>query len=191
MLPIGNTIVSDDIVLVRFACDLSKCKGACCVAGDAGAPLEEDEISLLEDHIGDILPFMTDRGKEVIIINGVFDYDATGKFVTPLVNDAECAYTNFSGDIAYCSIEKAFEERKITFRKPLSCHLYPLRIQSYSGFEAVNYHKWQICKPALKRGNCNDISLLYFLKDSLVRKFGKEWYEELKEIAGEMELNKE
>jgi hypothetical protein len=144
--------------------------------------LEEDEISLLEDHLQAILPFMTDRGRDVVLSQGVFDYDAAGKFVTPLVNDAECAYTNFSGEIAYCSIEKAYEQGKIPFRKPVSCHLYPVRIQEYSSYEAVNYHKWHICKPALKNGSRKNIRLYRFLKEALVRKYGKEWYKELEDF---------
>lgn len=185
MIPVGKTIVSDDLVQVFFACDLEKCKGACCVAGDAGAPLEEEEISLLEDHLQEILPFMTERGREIVLKHGVFDYDAAGNFVTPLVNDAECAFTNFKEDIAYCSIERAFEEGKISFRKPISCHLYPVRIQQFSGFDAVNYHKWHICKPALKRGKREGIRLIRFLKEALVRKYGEGWYAEMLQVLKE------
>lgn len=185
MIPVGKAIVSDDLVQVYFTCDLAKCKGACCVAGDAGAPLEENEISLLEDHLESILPFMTERGRKVVITLGVFDYDAAGKFVTPLVNDAECAFTNFSDDIAYCSIERAFKEGKIPFRKPVSCHLYPVRIQHFSSFDAVNYHKWHICKPALKRGKLEGIRLIRFLKGALVRKYGEGWYAEILRVLEE------
>ena len=182
MIPVQNTIVSDDLSEVRFACDLRKCKGACCVAGDAGAPLEEEEISRIEDYIGEIIPYMTERGCKVIRENGVFDYDSNGKFVTPLVNDAECAFTNFDEDIAYCAIEKAWQSGRIPFRKPVSCHLYPVRIQQYENYDAVNYHKWHICKAALKKGNRKNVILADFVKDALIRKYGREWFDELSQI---------
>jgi hypothetical protein len=180
MLVIDDIIVSDDLYLVRFCCDLPRCHGICCVEGDAGAPLTEEEISLLEDHIDDIIPFMTLQGRKAISWQGVFDYDAFGKFVTPLVEDTECVYCSFRDDgVAYCAIQKAFEEGKIAFEKPLSCHLYPVRISDHDNFEAVNYHKWHICRPALKKGRKEGLMLYEFLKDSLTRKYGQEWYEKL------------
>jgi hypothetical protein len=123
MIVIENTIVSDDLSRVRFACDLKKCFGACCIEGDAGAPLEMDEVSLLEDHIESIKPFMEPGGIEAVEKNGVFDYDSTRTMVTPLVNDIECAFVYFEDRIARCAIEKAYDEQKINFRKPISCHL--------------------------------------------------------------------
>jgi len=179
MIIIDKTSISDDLYLVRFCCHLERCLGACCVAGDAGAPMDEEEISILEDELEHIKPFMTDRGIKTIKYQGVFDYDIKGKFVTPLVNDGECAFTNFNNGIAYCSIEKAFFEGKTKFRKPVSCHLYPVRITKYENFDAVNYQKWNICKPALKLGNKEGIPLYKFLKDALVRKYGENWYNQL------------
>lgn len=179
MIIIDKTIVSDDVREVLFCCDPEKCKGACCIEGDAGAPLEEEEISLLEDDLHLIKPFMTEAGREVVKANGVFDYDQHGQFVTPLVNDRECAFANFRDGIAYCAIEKAFEEGRIEFRKPLSCHLYPVRISKLIGHEAVNYHKWVICKTALARGKELGLPLSRFLKDALIRKYGQEWYDKL------------
>jgi hypothetical protein len=181
MIIIDNTSVSDDLYLVRFCCHLQRCLGACCVAGDAGAPLEEAEISILEDELDSVKPYMTERGIKTIEEHGVFDYDIHGKFVTPLVNDGECAFTNFSDGIAYCSIEKAFEESKTIFRKPVSCHLYPVRVKAFENFVAVNFEKWNICKPALKKGNKDGIPLYKFLKTALVRKFGSKWYKKLEE----------
>lgn len=184
MILIGDTAVSDDLHLVRFCCHLERCLGACCVAGDAGAPLEEEEIAILEDELEAIKPFMTERGIATVENSGVFDYDIAGKFVTPLVNDGECAFTNFNNGIAYCAIEKACSEGKTRFLKPVSCHLYPVRITKYATFEAVNYHKWNICKPALKLGNKEGIPLYKFLRTALVRKYGESWYRELeKEIS--------
>lgn len=186
MLIIDEIIVSDDLYLVRFCCPLPKCHGACCVDGDAGAPLTEEEISLLEDHIETIVPFMTDRGRDAITWQGVFDYDAHGKFVTPLVHDTECVYCNFSGEgIAYCVIQKAYEEGKISFEKPVSCHLYPVRISEYDHYEAVNYHKWHICKPATKEGKKEGVMLYQFLKPALIRKYGEDWFDKLDRAVNE------
>jgi hypothetical protein len=179
MIVIDNTTISDDLSLVRFVCNLKKCKGACCVEGDAGAPLLEEEISALEDAIDAVKPFMTEKGCEVIDSLGVFDYDAAGDFVTPLVNGRECAFAIFDEGIAGCAIEKAHEAGKTDFRKPVSCHLYPVRITAYETFDAVNYHEWPICRPALVNGNRLGVPLYKFLKDSLIRRYGETWYREL------------
>jgi hypothetical protein len=182
LIIIDNTSISDDLYLVRFCCNPEKCRGACCVAGDAGAPLEEEEISILEDELENIKPFMTERGINAIKEFGVFDYDIHGKFVTTLINGAECAFTNFLGGIACCAIEKAYCEGKTKFRKPVSCHLYPVRITKYDHFDAVNYQKWNICKPALKLGNKEGIPLYKFLQPALVRKYGQKWYNRLVKV---------
>jgi hypothetical protein len=179
MIIIDNTIISDNLVSVNFCCEFNKCRGACCVEGDAGAPLEEEEISLLEDYIEKIKPFMTFEGKKVIKKNGVFDYDSTGEYVTPLISDKECAFTYFIDGVAFCAIEKAYDEGKIKFQKPVSCHLYPVRVNKFKDFLAVNYHKWQICDTALKAGEKKGILLYKFLREPLIRKFGKEWYKQL------------
>ncbi len=179
MIVIDDKLVSDDLARLRFACDLGCCHGACCVEGDAGAPLETEEISLLEEHIREIIPFMTERGVQVIEEHGVFDYDAKGDFVTPLVHGKECAFAYFKGHTARCSIEKTFDEKHIPFRKPVSCHLYPVRITKYKMYEAVNYHRWYICEKALGRGKTEGIYLYQFLKEALIRKYGEPWYKEL------------
>ncbi|HPG32226.1 MAG: DUF3109 family protein [Lentimicrobiaceae bacterium] len=180
MIAIDDTINSDDLGKVCFVCDLMKCKGACCVEGDAGAPLEESEIGELEDSLDYIKPFMRQDGLEIVEHLGVFDYDAFGHYVTPLVNGAECAFVVFSEDgIAGCAIEKAWEAGKSKFRKPVSCHLYPVRINRYNDFDAVNYHQWHICQPALELGKRLNVPMYVFLKDSLVRKYGEKWYAQL------------
>ena len=181
MIVIDNTIISEDIRDIRFCCDLKKCKGDCCVEGDAGAPLEEEEISLLEDFIDEIKPYMTNDGIKVIESNGIFDYDENGEYVTSLINNRECAYVYFEDDITRCAIEKAFEEGKINFQKPVSCHLYPIRITKHKDFEAVNYHKWYICQSACTLGKDINLPLYKFLKEPLVRKYGEEWYLKLVE----------
>lgn len=180
MIKIDNTIVSDDLLNVRFCCDLNACKGECCVDGDAGAPLDEEEISILEDHIDKIKPYMSPESMVVVERMGVFDYDMTGKFCTPLVNDRECVFVVFDEfKIARCAIEMAYKEGKIKFQKPVSCHLYPVRITCYDSFDAVNYHKWHICQKALDNGARNNIPLYEFLKDALLRKYGRQWYNSL------------
>ncbi len=179
MISIPPTLISDDLKEVFFSCDMDKCKGACCVEGDAGAPLEEEEISLLDDYIEEIKPFMTRSGIEEVERAGVFDYDAERKYVTPLINGKECAYIRFDQDIARCSIEEAFQHHKIPFPKPLSCHLYPVRISKTDVGEAVNYHKWQICLKALEKGHKERLPLYLFLQDALIRKYGRGWYNKL------------
>ncbi len=180
MIPVKDTIVSEELRDVFFCCDLPKCLGGCCVEGDAGAPLEEQEISILEDDLHKIKPYMTERGRKSVENSGVLDYDSEGNFVTPLVNGVECAFAAFDDKgIAYCTIEKAYEDGKTSLRKPVSCHLYPVRITDHGTFDAVNYHKWGICKPALKKGKRLGLPLYIFLEEALVRKYGREWYNEL------------
>jgi hypothetical protein len=179
MIIVGQTLVSEDIADVRFACDCDSCLGGCCVEGDAGAPLLGNEIEELRDHLGLIMPYMSAEGIEVIKSCGVFTTDSEGIKGTPLVNARECAFVTYRGEVATCAIEKAWEEKKIAFRKPISCHLYPIRTIDYTEFEAVNYHKWDICKKALQKGRANNIYLFEFLKEPLIRKYGEDWYNEL------------
>ncbi|MEI6434556.1 MAG: DUF3109 family protein [Bacteroidota bacterium] len=176
MIILENTLISDEIGTVFFCCDMEKCNGACCVEGDAGAPLEEEEISLLEDYIDEIKPFMVEGGIREVELLGVFDYDADGKFVTPLVNGKECIFVYFDNNIARCAIEKAYQEKKITFAKPISCHLYPIRIRSTSINDLLNYHKWPICQKALVKGYNEKTPLYQFLEGALIRKYGRTWY---------------
>ncbi len=179
MIQLNEVLISDELRDVHFCCDLQRCKGACCVEGDAGAPLEEEEISLLEDYLEEIKSFMIPRGIDEIEKTGVFDYDADGKFVTPLVNGKECSFVYFEDGIARCAIEKAFREKAIPFPKPLSCHLYPIRISQVGKKDAINYHKWQICNKALENGMKLKMPLYRFLEDALIRKYGRSWYNKL------------
>ena len=179
MIHLDDTMISDDLRDVHFCCDLPKCKGAWCVEGDGGAPLEGEEISLLEDYIDTIKLFMVTKGRQEIEKTGVFDYDAEGKFVTPLVNGNECCYVYNEDGIARCAIEKAFQEKIIPFPKPLSCHLYPVRIKPVGNGDAVNYHKWSICNKALENGMKLKLPLYRFLEKALIRKYGRSWYNKL------------
>jgi hypothetical protein len=179
MIHFENTLISDDLTTVHFACDLAKCKGACCVDGDAGAPLEEEEISLIEDYLEEIKPFMLPDGIREIEKTGVFDYDAGGKYVTPLVNGKECAFVCFEEGIARCAIERAYQQKRIPIPKPVSCHLYPVRIKKLREGEALNYHKWHICNKALENGMKLKMPLYLFLEEALIRKYGRNWYNRL------------
>ena len=179
MISLEHTLISDDLKEVYFCCDLPRCKGACCVEGDGGAPLEDEEVSLLEDHIDDIKPYMVRAGISEVEKNGVFDYDDKAAFVTPLVKGRECVYVYFEEGIARCAIEKAHAEGKIPFAKPVSCHLYPVRIKKTALHDAVNYHKLEICKKALEKGHKDKILLYQFLEEALIRKYGRRWYNRL------------
>ena len=181
MIQVGNVLVSADVTAKKFVCDLEKCKGACCVAGDSGAPLEDDELAILDDIYDKVEPFLTTAGKKAIKKYGKYLIDSDGDFVTPLVNgDQECAYTIFENGMAKCGIEKAYEEGAVKFRKPISCHLYPIRIEKLgSGMDALNYHKWELCKAACALGKKLDVPVYQFLKNPLIRKYGKKWFENL------------
>lgn len=179
MIIVDDILLSDEFKDARFCCHVKKCLGACCVEGDAGAPLEEEEIALIEDSLEHIKPFMLDAGIEIVESRGVFDYDTTGEYVTPLIRDKDCAFVYYEGKIARCAIEKAHEEGKIEFQKPVSCHLYPVRISKGKQFEALNYHKWYICQPARTFGKKNGIRLYKFLANALIRKYGQSWYDKL------------
>ena len=179
MFVVGTALVSDNLKKIRFVCDLDACKGACCVDGDSGAPLDIEEVHQIRENIDLIKPFMTPEGIATIERAGTFESDSDANLSTPLVDSRECAYTYLENGITRCAIEKAFVEGKIPFAKPVSCHLYPIRINCYGDFDAVNYHEWDICKPALLKGKHEKVPLYVFLKDSLIRKYGEVWYEEL------------
>jgi len=176
MIVIGKVAVSDELTEEMFACDLSRCKGACCVEGDGGAPLEDDEIDTLGEIYEDIKPYLNDAGRKVLAEEGLWT-DEHGYPGTPLVNDRECAYAIFAPDgTALCGIEQAWADGKTHFRKPISCQLYPIRIGRMGEFETLNYHRWDICSPACARGASTGVRVYEFLQESLTRKYGAEFY---------------
>ena len=185
MLQIDNTIISLDIIEQKFKCNLEKCYGACCLHGDSGAPLEEEEKQILKKIFSKIKPYLPEKNLRILKKEGLFYKDQEGDWVTTLIEGKQCAFSLQVNNIYFCSIEKAYIERKIDFQKPLSCHLYPIRIKEYNDFVAVNYNEWEICQPARCQGNDENIRLFEFLKDSLERKFGKEWYKKLENNANE------
>jgi hypothetical protein len=188
MIAIDNTLVSDELLEEHFVCDLSRCKGACCVEGDAGAPLEEEETALLEEEYPKIEPFLRPEGKKAIKDQGKSVIDENdGERVTPLVNNAECAYVVFDeAGTSWCGIEKAWRAGATRFRKPVSCHLYPIRIQRYPSFEAINYHRWQICSPACSLGQQLKVPVYRFVAEALIRKYGETWFEKLEQAAKDL-----
>ncbi|MEI7596297.1 MAG: DUF3109 family protein [Bacteroidota bacterium] len=188
MIAIENTLISEDLIDKKFCCDLSICKGECCIEGDAGAPMEQDEIDFLEEHIDIIRPYLTAEGLEEISKYGVFEVFVDGSYVTPLIENKDCVYSYMQDGIVFCGIEKAFLEKKISFRKPISCYLYPVRIQKYENYTAVNYHEWDICKSACTNGKEQNTPLYVFLKKPLIAYFGKEWYKALREFAQQRDL---
>ncbi len=180
MLEIGKTIVSFDVIEEHFLCDLLKCKGACCVEGESGAPLTKEEAVLIEQIYPDFEEYITEEGKQVVAQKGTSVIDSDGDLVTPLMSNEACAfvYTDDQG-IIKCGIEKAFLEGKVDFRKPVSCHLFPIRITEYKRFDALNYQEIDICKPGRQCGIGQKLPLYQFLKEPLIRKYGKAWYEQL------------
>ena len=187
MFQLGKTIVSEDIIDKEFVCNLSACKGACCIDGDAGAPLEKEEAVILEKIYPKVKPFMREEGIRSIEKHGVFITTADGELETPLINNADCAYVFFDEKkTALCAIEEAYTQGEISWKKPVSCHLYPVRVKEYSAFSAVNYHKWQICDDACTLGAQLEVPIYKFVKEALIRKFGEEWYTELEIMASKM-----
>lgn len=173
-------MVSDDIREKEFVCNLEKCKGACCVEGDYGAPLEEDELEVLKKIYPKIKSYLTQDGIKAIEEQGTHVIDPDGDYSTPTIGGRECAYAHYDAKgILKCGIEEAYKDGKIKYKKPISCHLYPIRITKKKDFEAVNYHKWNICSPACALGKELQVPLYKFLKDPLIRKYGKSWYNEL------------
>lgn len=184
MLQIDDVVLGLDILEKKFVCDVSNCKGACCILGDSGAPLEPNEAEILNREFSIIKSYMRSEGIKAIEDQGTHVIDSDGDLVTPLIDGKECAYVVFEKNIAKCAIEKAFEAKSINFQKPISCNLYPIRVKRYKDFDALNYHQWDICNPAIKLGEKLKTPLYIFLAQPLIRKFGVAWYEKLK-IASE------
>ena len=183
MIEIGKTILSDDVKEQFFVCNLEKCKGACCVEGDLGAPLEEDELPILEEIYSKVKPYLSEAGVEAIREQGTYILDEDGEYSTPTIGGKECAYAVYDEKgILKCGIEQAFMQGETDFKKPISCHLYPIRATKYEEFEALNYDRWDICSPACDLGNRLNVPVYKFLKDPLIRKYGEEWYQGLTEI---------
>lgn len=186
MLRIDDTIFSLDLLEKKFICDLPKCFGNCCRYGDSGAPLLKEEVDILEDILPEIKPYLNQEGTDVIENVGTSVTDFENEKVTPLVNNEECAYSIIKDNIFMCAIEKAWIDGKIDFRKPLSCHLFPVRVKQFPSFRAVNYQEISICSAARKSGNEKGVYVYEFLKEPLIRAFGENVYSELCIAATEL-----
>ena len=186
MFQLGKTIVSEDIIEKEFVCNLGACKGACCIEGEAGAPVTKEEVEILNDIYPKVKPYLRPEGIKVIEELGTHIITDLSELETPLVNGKECAYVTISENgKAGCGIEDAYNDGKIGFKKPISCHLYPIRVHDYSEFAAVNYHKWPICNDACALGKELKVPVYKFVKEALIRKFGENWYLELEKIAAD------
>jgi hypothetical protein len=186
MIEVGSVLIHEDVIRENFVCNLNKCKGACCIEGDAGAPLNTDELPVLDEIFEKVMPFMSAKGIETVKQVGTYVRDFEGDYTTPCVDtNKECAYVIMENGITKCAIEKAYEHGAINWRKPISCHLYPIRVTRYPEFEVLNYDRWSICSPACSFGNELKVHVHEFLKEPLIRKYGADWYAELEDfLAG-------
>ena len=184
ILDIDNILVSSDIITEQFCCDLDACKGICCVEGDAGAPVTLEEIGGIEDALDTVWGDMSAQAQAVVDKQGVAYTDRDGDLVTSIVGGKDCVFTCHENGCCFCALEKAYRAGKTKFCKPISCALYPIReVHLKNGLVGLNYHRWDVCKEAVKKGRELDIPIYKFLKDPLVRRFGEEWYKMLEECA--------
>lgn len=191
MVQIDDVIISLDIFREKFLCDLDACKGECCIEGDAGAPVELDEVECLEEVLPVVWNDLSEEARKVIEKQGVVYTDQDGDLVTSIVNGKDCVFTCYDErGYCYCAIEKAYRSGKCSFYKPVSCHLYPIRVGNYGPYKALNYHRWDVCKAAVLLGRKNDVPVYRFLKEPLIRKFGEDWYAEMELVAEELKKQK-
>ena len=177
-------LLSEDIFDKNFVCNLNACKGACCWEGDWGAPLEEEEFDILEAIYPKVKPYLTPAGIEAIELQGVAVIDDEDDYSTTLIDGGPCAYIGYESDgTAYCAIEKAHKDGVVDWKKPISCHLYPIRIKKLPDYEALNYDKWDICSAACSLGDELKVPVYRFLKDALQRKYGEAFYAQLEDMA--------
>lgn len=187
VIEVGDKLISTDIFEEEFVCNLSACKGACCIDGTDGAPLTREEVDLLEENLEDILPYVSTEGQKALEEGGVYYIDIDNEPVTSLVKGKECAFvTTDEQGIAKCGIENAYREGKISFNKPISCHLYPIRVRKMNQYEVLNYDRWPICSDACTLGKELKVPVYKFLKEPLIRKYGADFYKELERIAAEI-----
>ena len=183
----GDVLVSPDIITETFCCDLDACKGACCVEGEAGAPVDLDEIAAIEDSLDTVWPQMSAGAQAVVDRQGVAYGDPEGDLVTSIVDGRDCVFTCHEGGCCLCLLEKAYRAGLTEFCKPVSCALYPIREKRLgSGLVGLNYHKWSVCAPARSKGAELGLRVYEFLKEPLVRRFGQAWYDELAAVAAEL-----
>ena len=187
MIQIDDTIISIDCLKEKFCCDLEACQGACCIEGDAGAPVELDEVAEIENALPAVWPMLSTSAQAVIDKQGVVYTDEEGDLVTSIVNGRDCVFTCYDEKgCCYCALEKAYREGKTSFYKPVSCHLYPIRLDKIGDCVALNYNRWNICKMAVLKGQQLNLPVYRFLKEPLIRRFGEAWYKELEAAVEEL-----
>lgn len=191
LVEIQDKIVSTQIFERQFVCDLTACKGACCIEGNGGAPVTKEEVDIMEANLDKIRPYMRPEGIAAIEAQGVVYEDEDFEPATTLINGKECAFVYFDQtNTAKCAIEKAHREGQIDFIKPISCHLYPIRTKQFNEYTALNYEKWDICEPACACGEKLDVPVYKFLKEPLIRAFGPEFYKELEVVSRELDMER-
>ncbi len=195
ILDIGGVLISSDIITEYFCCDYEKCKGICCVEGDAGAPVTLDEIGAIEERLDDVWPMLSASAQSTIDRQGVAYADRDGDMVTSIVNGRDCVFTCYDGDNCLCALEKVAREKATAnnsqfsipnsqFVKPISCALYPIREKTFAdGTVALNYHRWAVCRDAVEKGKALGLPVYQFLREPLIRRFGEDWYKELCDVA--------
>lgn len=187
ILQVGHVLISSDIITEKFCCDLEACKGACCIEGDAGAPVALDEVAELEAALDGVWSELSASAQGVIDRQGVVYNDRDGDLVTSIVNGKDCVFTCYEDGMCLCALERAHRMGRSSFCKPLSCALYPIRAKEFpGGIVGLNYHRWEVCRPAVKKGCELDLPIYRFLKAPLIRRFGEEWYRELCEVAEQL-----
>ena len=187
ILQVGDVLVSPDIITEKFCCDLDACKGICCVEGDAGAPVSMEEIAAIEDVVDTVWSDLSASAQAVIDKRGVAYNDREGELVTSIVHGKDCVFTFYDKECCLCSLERSYREGKTNFVKPISCALYPIRVKEFgNNLVGLNYHRWDICKDAVKKGRELDLPIYKFLKGPLIRRFGEEWYAELEAVAEQL-----
>lgn len=189
ILDVAGVLVSSDILTERFCCDYEKCKGICCVEGDAGAPVTMDEVASIEDSLDNVWPELSASAQSVIDRQGVAYADRDGELVTSIVRGKDCVFTCYDGDNCLCALERAYRQGRSKFCKPISCALYPIREKTFSnGLVGLNYNRWDVCRDAREKGKALDIPVYQFLKEPLIRRFGEAWYQELCEVVSLLNL---
>ena len=187
ILEVGGVLISSDLLTEYFCCDNEKCKGICCVEGDAGAPVTLDEIAGIEDALDTVWGDLCASAQSVIDKQGVAYTDQEGDLVTSIVHGKDCVFTCYDGDNCLCALEKAYRAGKTRFCKPVSCALYPIREKNFgNGVIGLNYNRWAICRDAIKKGQELGLPLYQFLKEPLIRRFGEDWYQELLDTVKEL-----
>ena len=187
ILEVSGVLISSDILTERFCCDYEKCRGICCVEGDAGAPVTMDEIAGIEESLDTVWNDLSAQAQAVIDRQGVAYTDQEGDLVTSIVGGKDCVFTCYDGKSCLCALEKAYRGGKTQFCKPISCALYPIREKNFgNGLIGLNYNRWTVCKDAIEKGKALGLPIYQFLKEPLIRRFGEAWYQELCEVAEQL-----